>query len=530
MNSTASSSSLKKTIKASGNRLSLGDRLGLIGLIDEGVKVGSEHTPLAADLFDDLSQLVDATVSGSRIDRLKPETCAQGFKLLELKSETGEHLGRLNMLYLNKPIPCYYLVYVEIAAPFRNKGLGTRILCEFRDFLVKKSVVGMLDNIIPREDPTYDIYLKLKWRPIEEITGQSVQNGAGQYMVFIPPALEGRDLKEPIHRLWYHLKRKRPTIDMRDNELMVGKTIEEFKDLYSALTTYFARELLSGQSNPLMRFMFTRYVTKLLGFKRRIGQLLGYTGGESLAQIALDDAVRELPIQSYAPRELASKPAFVSGKRELWLQLPEPVKNHPARAIESLANYKRPSLTSWLESRGLWSSDILTVGDLMDLGFDPSRLKELQLGGEDYIIERLQPRRLPEVERKKELLEAIAAKLAGRRANNALIATNPPLLIIRDRGNCYVLRRKVQGIHWEEAVEQLQTQPQLKDLNAAARVDRIVLRTARKAAEVIRSALRAREQLLAEQFAFFVSWDLVANQPRMTVDCAGSFLESVWIA
>ena len=35
------------------------------------------------------------------------------------------------MLYLKKPIPCYYLVYVEVAAPYRNRGLGNRILTHF---------------------------------------------------------------------------------------------------------------------------------------------------------------------------------------------------------------------------------------------------------------------------------------------------------------------------------------------------------------------------------------------------------------
>ena len=74
------------------------------------------------------------------------------------------------MLYLNKPIPCYYLVYVEVAAPFRNKGLGNLVLRVFRDFLVQKAAVGILDNIIPGNDPTYDIYLKLNWKPIEHIT------------------------------------------------------------------------------------------------------------------------------------------------------------------------------------------------------------------------------------------------------------------------------------------------------------------------------------------------------------------------
>ena len=191
------------------------------------------------------------------------------------------------MLYLNKPIPCYYLVYVEVAAPFRNKGLGNLVLRVFRDFLVQKAAVGILDNIIPGDDPTYDIYLKLNWKPIEHITQTPASPTDGQYMIFVPSGLAARDLKDPILKLLHHIKRKRPAIDMRDNELMVKRTIEEFKDLYSALLIYFEKEISTGQDSSLMRFMFTRFVTKLLGFRRRIGRLLGYTGGESLEQIVL---------------------------------------------------------------------------------------------------------------------------------------------------------------------------------------------------------------------------------------------------
>ena len=133
------------------HRLSLSERLGLISLIDEGMRIGSSKAPIVADLFNNLWTLVDATVSGSRIDRLKPNSGANLFRVLEINAETGENLGRLNMLYLNKPMPCYYLIYVEVAVPFRRKGLGNRIIEHFRDFLNEKSAIGILDNIIPKD-------------------------------------------------------------------------------------------------------------------------------------------------------------------------------------------------------------------------------------------------------------------------------------------------------------------------------------------------------------------------------------------
>jgi hypothetical protein len=151
-------------------RLSLNERLALISLIDEGIRGGASDSAIITDLFTELGDLVNATVSGARIDRLRSDN-ANGFKTLEITADTGENLGRLNMLYLKKPVPCYYLVYVEVASPFRNRGLGNRILSAFSDFLMKRSAVGILDNIIPQEDPTYDIYLKLAWQSAEAVTG-----------------------------------------------------------------------------------------------------------------------------------------------------------------------------------------------------------------------------------------------------------------------------------------------------------------------------------------------------------------------
>ena len=519
----------RSTSPQDARRLSLNERLALISLMGGGIRGGASDSAIMTDLFSELGNLVNATVSGARIDRLQSDS-SNGFKTLEITAETGENLGRLNMLYLKKPIPCYYLVYVEVASPFRNRGLGGRILSAFRDFLIQKSALGILDNIIPKEDPTYDIYLKLDWQPAEAITGMPNSDDDALYMVFIPPGLAGRDMRDPVLKLVHHIKRKRAAIDMRDNELMVQKTIAEFKDLYAALMTYFENEIRSGEPSPVARFMFTRFVTKLLGFRRRIGRLLGYTGGESLEQIILAPEVRAMPVQSYAPRELVDKPHLLSGDKELWLELPETLKQNPARMIESLPNYRRPSLVSWLESHGRSSGDTLAIGDLMDLGFDPTRLKEISLEGRDYIFERLQARMVPQVERKKELIELVMPELEGVRIKNARVRGNPPLLLIRDRGNAYVLRRKVGGIHWEEAVEQLQTAPGLKAFNKGISADRIVLSTVRQVSQWLNEKLADRDDQMVDLFTFFASWDLAANHPKIVVDFSGSYLETVWIA
>src|SRR5512139_818958 len=175
--------------------ISLNERLGLIALIDEGLRIGSSDNPLVTDLFSDLWNLVSATVSGSRIDRFKPEEAQNGFRAFEINAESGENLGRLHMLYLKKPIPCYYLVYVEVGGPFRRKGLGKRILEYFKDFLTEKSAIGILDNIIPEEDPSYSIYSKQGWEPLEAFVGDGAEESERNFMVFVPSRWQNKELR-----------------------------------------------------------------------------------------------------------------------------------------------------------------------------------------------------------------------------------------------------------------------------------------------------------------------------------------------
>jgi glyoxylase-like metal-dependent hydrolase (beta-lactamase superfamily II) len=510
--------------------LSLNERLGLVALIDEGMRLGLPEAPMVADLFNDLWDLMNATVSGSKLDQLKPEDSKSGLRLFEINAESGENLGRLNMLYLKKPIPCYYLVYVEVAPPFRKRGLGTRILKYFRDFLVDKSALGILNNIIPNEDPTYDIYLKQSWKPIHTLIGHSLSDKAGNYMIFIPPALDGKDLKGPVLKLLHHLKRRLTVIHVRENEIMVERTIAEFRDLHQTLLTYFEPEIREGEASPFMRFIFTRFVTKLIAFRRRIGNLVGYTGGESIEQITLMPEVANLEVKSYAPRELVNKNALGNGELALLNRLPEDLKNKPASFIESLPNYRRPSFMAWLNERGKFHSDPLTLGDLLDLGFDPTRLKEITLDDQEFIFERIQERQLSDLKKKNKLLGRIASEMSLAKVRSASLKTNPVLLVIRDRGNAYVLRRKISAIHWEEAVDQLQTHPHLRSLNADMQIDQLLLATVRMASEVIEDRLGLEKGTIPDQLTPFVPWDLKNNHPKLVIDFEGTYLESLWMA
>ncbi len=530
MNKVSSQTAASGSSEGETRTISLNERLGLIALIDERMRLGSPEPPIVPDLFNNLWDLVNATVSGSRIDRFKPEEAQNGFGTFEITGENGENLGRLNMLYLKKPIPCYYLVYVEVGGPFRRKGLGKRILEYFKDFLVQKSAIGILDNIIPEEDPSYSIYSKQGWEPLEAFIGDGAGDRGSHFMIYVPSRWRGKQLREPILKILHHLKRKRAAIDMRDNEVMVQRAINEFKDLYAALLTYFKREIQTGRPTPLTQFMFTRFATKLISFRRRIGTLLGYTGGESIEQIVLDPPVAALPARTYPPLGLSSGSPVVSGDKELWWRLPDMLKKHPARFIESLPNYNRPILASWLKERGMFFTDKLTVGDLVNLGFDPTRLKEIVIDKEKFIFERMQARQSAELEQREALLRRIPLEMAHARPGNARLTVNPPLLTIADRGNIYVLRRKVSGIHWEEAIEQLQSVQHLKNMNEDMRIDRVILRTVRNANEMIAEILGLREGSIADSLTCFVPWDLEENQPRLIIDFTNVYLETVWMA
>ena len=199
--------------------------------------------------------------------------------------------------------------------------------------------------------------------------------------------------------------------------------------------------------------------------------------------------------------------------------------------IEFLPNYRRPALVSWLNEHDRSSSDTLTIGDLLDLGFDPTRLKEITLGEEDYIFERLQARLIDQQLRNNDILRRLEPRALGVRIGNTRLATNPALLIIRDRGNAYVLRRKVPGIHWEEALDQLQGAPSLQPLNASMRVDKLIMAAVRKTKNWLKAAVAEEGVAGSENLTHFVSWDLERNQPGVVVDfAAGTYLEAIWVA
>jgi len=154
----------------------------------------------------------------------------------------------------------------------------------------------------------------------------------------------------------------------------------------------------------------------------------------------------------------------------------------------------------------------------------------MEIDGETYIFERVQARQIEALQKRKELVSRISEEMPNVKIRSAHLKTNPILLIIRDRGNGYVLRRKIDAIHWEEAIEQLQSHPNLKSMNEAAKLDRIILETVKTSATVISNQLGVKRATIIDQLTPFVSWDLENNRPKMVIDFSFSYLDSLWIA
>ena len=482
------------------------------------------------DVFQGLDELVNRTVHGTKVERLRPRERHQLFHTFEIHTEEGDDLGYLNMIYLRKPIPCYYLVYAEVLLPFRGKGLGQKILQTFREFAEHQGVIGLLDNIIPPDEPTYDIYTKLGWRRIEELIGDPLVNGEGHYMVFVPASIKVRDLRGRLFKLLFKVKKKRPIIDMHDNEAMVKRAIMEFRSVYETLEHLFQTEISNRTSTPFMHFMFTKFVTKVLGFRRRIASLLGYTGGESLDQISISNQIKSLPIQPYSLWWANEEKPEIRGDKEIVRDLPQELKENPTRYIEDLPLYKRPYLSGWTERKGDGRSPRIKISDLLELGFDPTKLKEFRHGGEEYIFERTSPRFLSTVEKKIRFLRTIAEQGSGRKFRHGTVQANLPLIILQDKGNVYILRRKVEGVHLEEGLDQLRTSPHLKEMNRTAGIDRMVVATINEIKEWIRGVCGPSLREEIEDIAFFIPWDFETDIPKLIVDEMGMSLHNVWVA
>ncbi len=519
----------KNNEKEMGSRIDLKDVLTFLDMAMEG-QPDAFFPPSADEIFGELTLLINKTVRATKIERFKPDQGTGPFHRFEIHSEQGEALGYLNTIYLRKPIPSYYLVYVEILPSLRGQGLGGRVLNTFKEYAESSRAVALLDNIILPQEPTYTLYTKLGWRPIEELIGHSAVDVEEHYMVYVPKSVIIPDLREKLAKLFFNVKKKRAIIDMQDNDATVKRTIKEFHAVYDTLRKLFEKELSSGISTPFMCFMFTKFVKKALGFRRRIARLLGYTGGESLEQISSLGQIKDLPILPYSLWSPHESQVEIWKEIETIRSFPEKLLKEPTFFIEDLPLYRRPYLSAWIEKRGIERSLRMKISDLIELGFDPTRLREFGHEGKDYVFERISPGLLPSVEKLRNLFQKISGSVTEIRLRNTALSINPPLAVFRDRGNVYVLRQKVEGIHLEEALDQLRTHPRLKEMNQTTGMDHVLIGTVSQVDAWLKKTVGRSVTQEIEDLTFFVSWEIERNLPRVQVDASGVSFDTLWIA
>ena len=169
-------------------------------------------------------------------------------------------------------------------------------------------------------------------------------------MVFVPASIKVPDLRGKLVRLLFKVKKKRPIIDMHDNEAMVKRAIIRISAFYNP-GACFEIEISTRTSTPFMNFMFTKFVTKVLGFRRRIASLLGYPGGESLMRFPSQTKSGTCP-SSLIPFGGRKKKTEIWGEKEIIRLLPEELKKNPSLYIRESPFYKRPYLSGWIERKG----------------------------------------------------------------------------------------------------------------------------------------------------------------------------------
>lgn len=507
-------------------RLGIKEAMAVVHMMLGDHQQDSEPVPLS--MFEGLQSLMERTLRGAKIEAFKPQGGESPFHIFEVHTEDGQVLGHLNMVYMRKPLPCYYLVYVEVMPPFRGKGLGTRILESYKAFLDSKGCLGLLDNIIPPTDPTFHIYTKLGYKPIEEIVGLQPSLRDNHYMVWIPPTLRSANLKDKLLKLVFNLQRKRPIIDMKDNEKMVKMTIEEFREIYEALNRMFQTELEQDTDAPLMRFMFTKFVTKFLGFKRRLRRLLGYTGGESLEQIRMSQRVLELRVQPWSlwgPSE--AKMELLDPERAVII---EELASEPTKFVEGLPIYRRPYLIGEKWEHKIFHPESFRISDFLELGFDPTRLREWEHEGEVFVFERSWPRFHALILERAKWLKQLERETSSVCLSGARLMVNPPLALVSHSGNLYIQRKKIDGIHLEEALDQLRSAEHLVKINEMAGMDREFLSLERKVREWLSRKVPNWMKGEAEELAIFIPWDLDRNFPKVMVEPGRVSLDRIWLA
>ncbi len=277
--------------------------------------------------------------------------------------------------------------------------------------------------------------------------------------------------------------------------------------------------------------MFTRFVTKLVAYRRSIDKLLGYTGGESVEQItnAISSRISSLKVKSYQPAKLIRSTPVISGDETVVRQLPKELADNPTEYIENLPCYRRPDLVAWIEETGKNPDAELTIGDLLNLGFDPTRLKVIIWQGKEYIFERMPKRLKGELKDKQEALESAKLALANVRIKNARVNISPLLLEIQAGNDVYLLWDKVRGVHADEVLKKLDSDPYFKTMDSVLHISRLIRNIKKEAVDQIAATAGKNPEEIGRLLTFFFPWDFKRNTLDIMVDIDRPSFCEIWL-
>jgi hypothetical protein len=183
-----------------------------------------------------------------------------------------------------------------------------------------------------------------------------------------------------------------------------------------------------------------------------------------------------------------------------------------------------------MKRTGLEPSQTLSISNLLDFKFDPTRLREFHHKGVKYIFERVSPLFFTALLRKRAFLKRVEKSEADLHFHGTIIRVNPVILVVRDRGNVYALRRQVQGVHSQEALDQLKAVPHLRSLNSVVGVDRCIQNVVKATGDSLKKRFHSRFKREIEDLAYFIPWDIERNNPEIRVDISRISLDTVWLA
>ncbi len=102
------------------------------------------------------------------------------------------------------------------------------------------------------------------------------------------------------------------------------------------MVKYFEEGIRTWRKRLVYAVYVYRFVTKYLGFSRRISNLLGYTGGESLEQIVIGFRGSCTARPVICSTRLGRQPVFSDRRQGIVAPFARVLKKFPARIIESL--------------------------------------------------------------------------------------------------------------------------------------------------------------------------------------------------